>query len=123
MRLTWAPMVVVAGSLLLSAAGAASAHDRDGDWNNRYVDSYRVSPADWRSRDSRNSRYDRDDRNYRYDRAYRSDRDDGRARAREERNERAWQDRRRREEQRDRRGRDYDRRDRGQNYGRYRDRG
>ncbi len=108
MRTTWAPVAIIAGSLLLSAAGNAFADRRDRNWDNRYQysGSYRYYPTDW------NNRYDRD----RYDRDYRWDRDDRRDRerwrleeARRHRIEEEREERRERERARFERGRDRDR--------------
>ena len=125
----WAPMAVIAGSLLLGAAGSASANHCDRDDAARYRSNagYWVYPADWSRRDYR---YDRDDRGYRYDRGGRYDRDDRgywddrRARRREELDERRERHAfaLERERGREREHARYERRERRDDRGRYRDR-
>jgi hypothetical protein len=97
---------VVAGSLLLAAAGGASADRRDRDYDN----GYRVYRSD------RGGRYDRDDGRYRYDR------DDRNWRRHEELEERRIRERRLEEARendrrwRERRDRSYDRWNDRRNY-------
>jgi hypothetical protein len=69
MQTIWAPIAVIAGGLLLGAAGSVSADGRDCNRPGKYQygDSYRYYPSDWNAQDDR------------YDRSYAWDRNDQRA--------------------------------------------
>ena len=63
----WAPIAIVAGSLLLGAAGGAAADRRDRNYDNGYQ-AYRYDRSGWYDRNDGRYRYDSYDRDHRYDR-------------------------------------------------------
>lgn len=109
---SWMPLAIIAGSLLVGAAGGASADRCDRNHNNGYW-SYRNDRDGWYDRDDRGQWRDRDDR------GHWRDRDDRNWRRHEELEERRAFERRREEaRERDRYWRDRDHRDRSGNRGR-----